>query len=85
MESNEEPRAVTSQPDDGTIDVPHTPEAEAALFQETRERMSMLERHTADPLAVSSLQQLNDDLEQIMLTVANTEEYECGCEKDLLG
>lgn len=80
MESEQEPRAITSQPEEGVIDVPHTPEAEAALFQETRERLARLERHTADPQAVMALQNLNDDLEAIMRNVAATDEYECNCD-----
>lgn len=75
--SEPEPRAVTSQPEDGCIDIPHEPDAEAALIQETRERLAMLETHTADPEAVMALQQANEDLEAIMANVASTEEYKC--------
>lgn len=76
----DDPRAVINQPDDGCIDVPHTPEAEAALIQEVRERLSMLERHTANPEAVMALQKTNEDLAAIMGNVANTEEYRCVCD-----
>lgn len=72
---------ITGQPEGGVIDVPHTPEAESALLQECRERLSLLESHIADPLAVGALQNLDGDLASFMSNVAATEEYECVCEE----
>lgn len=70
-------RVVDNLPDDTCIDVPHDPEAEAALLQETRERLSMLESHTANPEVVAALQELSEDLYSIIGTLSVVEEYEC--------
>lgn len=69
-------RRVTPH-NDAIIDVPHTPEAESELMQEVKERLSHLETHTANPEAVASLQQLNEDLHAVMANVSTTEEYGC--------
>jgi len=74
-------RAIVMQPEDGTIDVPHDPDAEAALIQELRERIGMLSTHVANPEEVMLLEDLDNDLEQLMFTLSKAEEYECNCEQ----
>lgn len=76
LEEAEQLRVTT--PGDEIIHVPHEPEAEAALLQETRERLSHLEtRHLVDPEAVASLKSLDEDLEAIMTNMAAHDVYEC--------
>lgn len=70
---------VTDDIGHAVMDIPHNPDAEAALVQETRERLAMLQRHVGSPEAVASLEQLDEDLEAIMYTIARTDKYECGC------
>lgn len=70
-------RRVVSNIEDGTIDIPHTPEGDLALFQETRERLSILERHVGGPQEVAALQRVSEDLWAVMSNIAATEEYEC--------
>lgn len=43
-------RSVVDNIEDGSIDIPHTVEGELALLQETKERLSMLKRHSDEPL-----------------------------------
>ena len=82
--SSTKKRAIVAQPDDGTIDVPHDPDAEAALIQETRERIAMLSTHSGNLEFTSTevilLEDLDDDLEQLLSVLVTTDEYRCNCE-----
>lgn len=70
-------RRVTDDRGDVVLDIPHEPDAEAALFQECRERLSKLKRHVALPDAVMALESTSDDLYSIMGSLSQTESYEC--------
>lgn len=77
-------RCVSQQPDDGCIDIPHTPDAESALFMEAAERISMLKGHTADPGVVEELNSISSIMVSMAQTVHSTEEYNCDCNLKLL-
>lgn len=75
-------RRVSGNHDDAVLDIPHEPMAEASLIQETRERLSMLKNHVAEPEAVGKMNQLDKVLENLMFTVSETDEYKCPCIED---
>lgn len=79
MENKNKEDCITVQPDEGAVDVPHSPEPESTLFQETAERLAMLKDHTADPETASKLDQLADEMTAVAQNVYQTEEYNCTC------
>lgn len=78
---NKTHRAVSSQPEEGTIDVPHEPGSEAALLQETRERLAMLEGHLTKPEQVKRLMAADKCLEKLVANLSDCPIYECDCEE----